>query len=244
MMTSGAFAPRHWQPILVWLLFSLACLCQAPPALAADDGRHSLEAIRATAEAFVLQRLGGEAVGTQATAGRLDPRLRLARCAEPLAAFAAAGDRLKGNTSVGVQCPGAWRLYVPVKVETLRQVLALRHSLNRGKTLTADDLELVTVDADRLVHGYYADMSSVVGHTLNRSAAGGTILTHSLVREPAVIQRGQRVALVSSGRGIAVNAPGEALSEARIGDRLRVKNLSSGKIIEGIARSAGSVEVY
>lgn len=210
----------------------------------ADDGRQPLDNIRATAEAFVLARLGGNADGTTASAGRLDPRLRLARCQKPLVAFAVAGDRLKGNTSVGVQCPGSWRLYVPVKVETLRPVLALRHSLDRGRILGADDLEFVTVDTDRLVRGYYADMASVAGHTLKRSAAGGTILTHALVQEPPVIQRGQRVSLVSSGSGIAVQAPGEALADAKIGDRLHVRNLSSGKTVQGIARSSGTVEVY
>ncbi|MFN2329793.1 MAG: flagellar basal body P-ring formation chaperone FlgA [Chromatocurvus sp.] len=210
----------------------------------ADNSRQSLDDIRATAEAFVIKRLAGNARGTTASAGRLDPRLRLARCQKPLVAFAVAGDRLKGNTSVGVQCPGTWRLYVPVKVETLRPVLALRHSLDRGKILGPDDLEFVTVDTDRLVRGYYADLASVAGHTLKRSAAGGTILTHALVQEPPVIQRGQRVSLVSSRIGIAVQAPGEALADARIGDRLRVRNLSSGKTVEGVARSSGTVEVY
>ena len=69
------------------------------------------------------------------------------------------------------------------------------------------------------------------------------MLTPSLVAEPPVIRRGQRVSLVSSGTGIAVRAPGEALAEARTGQRLRVKNLSSGKVVEGIALSSGSVEV-
>ena len=56
---------------------------------------------------------------------------------------------------MGVQCPGAWRLYVPVKVETLRQVLALNRSLARGRTLTAEDLDHILVDTGRLARGYY-----------------------------------------------------------------------------------------
>ncbi|TCO76625.1 flagella basal body P-ring formation protein FlgA [Chromatocurvus halotolerans] len=236
--TKRAPLPPFCRSILAGLLLLIAATG------AADNSRQALDDIRATAEAFVLARLGGNANGTTASAGQLDPRLRLARCQQALVAFAVAGDRLKGNTSVGVQCPGSWRLYVPVKVETLRPVLALRHSLDRGKILGPDDLEFVTVDTDRLVRGYYADMASVTGHTLKRSAAGGTILTHTLVQEPPVIQRGQRVSLVSSGSGIAVQAPGEALADARIGDRLHVRNLSSGKTVQGIARSSGTVEVY
>ncbi len=239
MTTTGRPAlPSFYWAILAGLLLPVAAT------IAADDSRQALDDIRATAEAFVLKRLGGNANGTTASAGGLDPRLRLAQCQKPLVAFAVAGDRLKGNTSVGVQCPGSWRLYVPVKVETLRPVLALRHSLDRGKILGPDDLEFVTVDTGRLIRGYYAELDSVAGHTLKRSAAAGTILTHALVQEPPVIQRGQRVSLVSSGSGIAVQAPGEALADAKIGDRLHVRNLSSGKTVQGIARSSGTVEVF
>lgn len=228
---------RSWTLTLLLLL--------ASPGVHPDQVLQPLDDIRATAEAFVLTRLGNAAEGTTATAGRLDSRLRLARCEQLLQAFAVAGDRVSGNTSVGVQCPGGWRLYVPVKVETLRQVLALRHSVERGSILTADDVDHVLVDTGRLVQGYYTDVTTVVGHTLKRSAAGGTLLTHALIEEPPAIVRGQRVALIAGGAssGIAVQAPGEALTDARIGERLRVKNLSSGKVVEGVVRGPGSVEV-
>lgn len=225
------------------LLLTLSLLL-ASPAGYPDRALHPLADIRTTAEAFVLTRLGDRGADTTATAGRLDPRLRLARCQQPLEAFAVAGDRLSGNTSIGVQCPGGWRLYVPVKVETLRQVLALKRSLERGSILTADDLESVLVDTGRLVQGYYTDIAAITGYTLIRSAASGTLLTHALVEQPPVIERGQRVALIAGGSGIAVQAPGEALASARIGERLRVKNLSSGKVLEGVARGPGSVEVH
>ena len=237
----AATSPNATQPIGRRTL--ALCLLLASPAGYPDQTLQPLADIRATAEAFVLTRLGDRGAGTTATAGRLDPRLRLARCQQPLEAFAVAGDRLSGNTSVGVQCPGGWRLYVPVKVETLRQVLALKHALERGSTLTPDDLDQVLVDTGRLVHGYYTDMAAVTGYALKRSAASGTLLTHALVEEPPVIARGQRVALIAGGTGIAVQAPGEALADARMGERLRVKNLSSGKVLEGIVRGPGSVEI-
>lgn len=210
----------------------------------AEDARQSLTDIQRTAEAFVLERLGGNEEGTTASAGPLDPRLRLASCPRPLKAFAVAGDRLRGNTSVGIQCPGGWRLYVPVKVETLREVLALKHPAERGKTLTAADLAHVRVDTGRLLRGYYTEPASVIGNRLKRSAAGGTVLTNALVAEPPAIRHGQRVTLISSGTGVAVQAPGEALGDAHVGGRLRVKNLSSGKIVEGTARGPAQVEVF
>ena len=234
-----AGAPGLARAVLTLLLL----LPLAAASGAAQTPRQPLDEIRAAAEAFVLQRLPGDRSDTTATAGRLDPRLRLARCERPLEAFATAGDRLRGNTSVGVQCPGAWRLYVPVKVETLRTVLALKRPLRRGEVIAAEDLEAVRMDTGRLTRDYYTRPAAVVGHTLKRSAAGGTVLTSALVEEPPVIRRGQRVSLVSGATGIAVRAPGEALADARPGQLVRVRNLSSGKIVEGVAQASGSVKV-
>ncbi|HEY7775363.1 MAG TPA: flagellar basal body P-ring formation chaperone FlgA [Kineobactrum sp.] len=220
----------------------LAGLLYLPP-VSATQALQSLENIRTTAERFVLKRLGSTASGASATAGQLDSRLRLARCERPLEAFAVAGDRLAGNTSVGVRCPGSWKLYVPVKVEVLLRVLALKRPLERGSILTEDDLGYVTVDTRRLAQGYFTSITEVSGQTVKRSAASGTILTNALIEQSPVISRGQRVALSASGTGIAVQAPGQALADARMGERVRVKNLSSGKVVEGVVLGPGTVEV-
>jgi flagella basal body P-ring formation protein FlgA len=57
------------------------------------------------------------------------------------------------------------------------------------------------------------------------------------------VQRGQSVTLVADVGGMSVRMAGKALSDGLINQRVRVQNTSSGKIVEGIARSEQVVEI-
>lgn len=209
---------------------------------AAGDERQDLGEVRAAAERFVHDRLP-DPESARVRAGRLDPRLRLDTCPAALEAFAVAGGRVGGNTSVGVRCPERWKVYVPVRVETPRDVLALARPMRRGALLAAGDLERVAVDTQRLQQGWFTEPEEVAGRRLARSAGAGTVLNHSLIEYVPLIESGQSVTLVAGAGGIAVRAPGKALSEGAEGDRIRVRNLSSGRIVEGVVRDGDHVEV-
>ena len=49
--------------------------------------------------------------------------------------------------------------------------------------------------------------------------------------------------LLADAGGISVRMAGRALSDGLMNQRVRVQNLSSGKIVEGIARSEQVVEI-
>jgi flagella basal body P-ring formation protein FlgA len=51
------------------------------------------------------------------------------------------------------------------------------------------------------------------------------------------------VTLLADAGGISVRMAGRALSDGLINQRIKVENLSSGKIVEGIARSPQVVEI-
>jgi flagella basal body P-ring formation protein FlgA len=58
---------------------------------------------------------------------------------------------------------------------------------------------------------------------------------------PQIIDRGQTVDLVARSSGLVVNMQGTALANGAEGDRLLVKNLSSGKKVEGLVMAGGTV---
>lgn len=209
---------------------------------AAED-LQPLDSIRQAAEAFVEGQFQGEDV--KAEAGRLDPRLRLENCDRPLQAFATAATAAGGSRSVGIRCTGSrpWTLYVPVRVSRHEPVVVLGRTVQRGAVLSEQDLRTVERDVTTMTSGYFSEPRVLVGHRLKRSAAAGTALTPALVHRPPTIARGDRITLVSNGGGVSVSAPGEALADARRGERLSVRNLSSGKVVEGVVRDPGIVEV-
>lgn len=225
---------------------ALALLLSTAPVGANQAEIQSLSSIRAAAESFVLEQLGSSADGVEASAGHLDARLRLARCDQALETFNAAGNRLNGNASIGVRCDGSrpWRIYVPVKVTREVEVAVLARSLPRGASLDASSIRMQRMDTHTLAFGYYENADLVTGQTLRRAAAAGTVISPALVDIPPTIRKGEQVTLVAQRQGIAIRAPGRAMVDAQIGDLIRVRNLSSERVVEGKVQGPGEVVVH
>jgi flagella basal body P-ring formation protein FlgA len=71
----------------------------------------------------------------------------------------------------------------------------------------------------------------------------GTAVTADALAAALLIHRGQTVTLAANAGGIEVRAPGRALADASARQRVRVQNLDSLKVIEGIAETEGVVRV-
>lgn len=218
-----------------------AALCAAAPAGAGEW--QDLEEIRRTAADYVARDL--DRAGIQARAGQLDGRLRLARCGAALEAFLPAGMRAGGSTTVGVRCSGErpWKVFVPVRVQALAPVLVAKRPLARGAKLSAADLDSVEQDTARLPYGYFDDPSALAGRELRRPVAAGTVIVPAMVAAPRLVRRGQTVRLSATQGGIAIAMTGRALGDGALDQRIRVENLSSGRVVEGIVRSGERVEV-
>lgn len=236
--------PNTLQAKVLWL-WALAALLLGPAA-ADDDEIQSLDSIRSTAEDFARAQLGGQHGSIRVESGRLDPRLRLQACNGDLEAFSAAGQAISGNTSVGVRCqaPRPWTIYVPIRVSREQSVVILTRSLQRDTRLDRDMLALLKRDTTALGFGYFTRLEEVEGLTLSRAAAAGTIISPGLVAVPPTIRRGEQVTLVAARSGIAIRAPGRALADARIGETVRVRNLSSERVVEGVVKGPGEVQVH
>ena len=79
--------------------------------------------------------------------------------------------------------------------------------------------------------------------TLRRPLAAGTPLTRQALAPPLVVRRGQQVVLLAETAGLQVRSSGTALADAARGERVRVKNSRSRRIVEGVAVDAATVRV-
>ncbi len=231
----------------------LAALCAAAFPVAgsgAPASWHSTADIAAVAEAYLLERLGGTPAGTRhggtrVKAGMLDARLKLTACDAPLQGFLRAGSRIGQKTIVGVRCPGSrpWKLYVPVVVETRSRVWVARRPLPRGHLLEPDDLQADIRDVSGMTAGYVSNPQSLLGQRLRTSVLAGRVLSPRLLEADDLVGRGQTVTLAVAGRGLNIRMSGKALMDGALNERIRVENLHSGRIVEGIVRSREVVEV-
>ncbi len=210
------------------------------------SGIQDLQAIRDTAARFAATGLAGTGADKPTIkVASLDPRLRLPACNVPLQAFAAPGGRKTGNIVIGVRCRGAsnWSLYVPVSIALMRKVVVLDTALPRGSLLQDTDIRMERHDVYRLHSGFFTDPAQVIGMTLHHSLPAGRILSRTSLKAAKIIRRGARVTLIAQTGGIAVRMSGKALMNGAAGERIRVRNLKSKRIVEGIVRDMHTVTV-
>lgn len=174
----------------------------------------------------------------------IDKRLRLSTCSS-LTFNLASGSDLLGKTSVRVICsaPKSWSFYLTATISKFKNVFSLNGSFNRGHIIKERDIFSIRKDLAKLPFGYITDEMDVIGKQLKRHTRAGRVLTPSQLRNPLIIKRGEIIALQKRTSGFMVNMKGIAMMDGAIGDRIRVKNKSSKRIIEGTITKAGIVTI-
>ena len=204
-----------------------------------------IDNIKATARAFLSKHSEvQEQSAATVSIGSIDTRLTLPACDNSLDAFLPPGANIIGKTTIGVRCqtPRPWTLYVPAKVTSFSQVLATNAPLRRGHIISAEDVSLETRDSSSLNRAYLSSPEDAIGKVLKRNLARNALLSNTILAEPNIISKGQQVDLQAGGRGLQVSVTGIALSGGAIGEKIRVKNLSSSKIVEGTILGSGAVQ--
>jgi flagellar basal body P-ring formation protein FlgA len=170
---------------------------------------------------------------------------QLQKCDRPVTPVVASPQHMRDRVMIELRCQDAksWHIYVPVRIIGTSPVAVAAHALIAGTVLKASDLRVEEHDIPDLPLGYLDDPAIAVGLTAGRPIAGGAFLTNQLLVGAKAVQRGQIVTLIADSGGIAVRMEGKALSDGLLNQRVRVQNLSSGKIVEGVARSEQTVEI-
>ena len=229
---------------MVYRLITCLILALHTTASLAADAWQSLDAIQTAVEAFVTEQVATQPGEYKATVSRLDPRLKLSKC-DQLTPFRTSGNRLWGNTSIGVRCatPKPWSIYVPVHIKVNREVLVTTKPLASGQALTAEDVRLQRRDITAFAGSTLSGMEQIEGKIVTAPVAEGSVLRTEMLRAGQIVRQGQQVKLIAQGAGFRVSSEGVAMSNATAGQVVGVKT-RSGQIIKGVAKSEGVVEVY
>jgi len=215
----------------------------------------SVVAIRSAAEAAV--RLYYTAPGSRivVSAGALNSRIALPACLRPLLATVPKRASPASRLSVPVQCPGnggsngssntGWLVRVPISLHLFRSVLVTSRPLQRGDGLQLSDLHSEERDITALGYGVINDLPNALaearGRTLARPLGAGHVLTPNDLGGRRMVLAGDRVQVVAQLEGIEVSTGGIALGGGDNGARLRVRNQSSGRIIDAMIIGPGQV---
>ncbi len=164
----------------------------------------------------------------------LDRRLKLARCSRPLKAFLLPASRSFGRVSVGVRCKGKrpWTIYTSALVKLFKNVVILSERLERGTEIMTHHLSLKRIDISTLRAGYLVAPKQAIGKKLKRTQQAGSVLNQRQLTTPFMVKKGGAVTIIASNKRLSIRMSGKALSSGAKGDRIRIKNIKSGKIVE------------
>jgi flagellar basal body P-ring formation protein FlgA len=219
-----------------------ACLAACPLVASAEQ---SLEAMRNAAVSWLVQNRTLPGARMVAEADPLDSRLRLADCPAPLAVSVPGNRPVSARVSVVVHCPtpGGWTARVPVRVHMFTDVLVTTRPLARGDGLGAGDVRAEERDVATLAYGYVTALDQVGGRALARPLNAGTVLTPGMLAGRQAVRVGDAVSMEASVDGVVIHADGVAMGAGDTGARVKVRNASSGKILDAVVSGPGSVAV-
>lgn len=126
-------------------------------------------------------------------------------------------------------------LVVPVPVVT-RQV-------QPDEIVTSSDLMIIELPFVRVSTFALTDTKDIVGMQVRRVLTKGRPILKQSVIPPVVISRGARVTIQVQSGALSITTQGKSLSDAHLGQLVRVVNIESKKTITGIARGNGLVEI-
>ena len=226
----------------------LLCLCAALVAAGAPVRAQAIEGALATqVQQFALdatRAAGTPGLRVQVRVGRLDPRLRLAPCAD-VQPYLPSGTKLWGAARMGLRCNDAavrWNVFLPINVDVFGPALVAAAPLAAGHVLAAGDLRIAEVNLAATPAAPFTRNELAIGRTLARPLAAGDALHAAGLRARQWFAAGDSVHLVAAGSGWQISGEGQALAPGLEGQSVRVRT-ESGRVVSGVAVAERRVEV-
>lgn len=171
---------------------------------------------------------------------------RFARCSRPLSVAMPVSDRPDlSRLRYDIRCEGenGWEINVTVKPDIYLPILVAKSTLERGKLLAASDVEIKKKNITGLRDGIIVNPDDAIGLTVKKRIRDMQPISPSLLDQPVMVERGQRVVMLAEQDGVQAKMIGEAMKKGRKGDVIKVKNLTSQRTVSAVVEGPGVVHM-
>lgn len=232
-------------PLLGLCAAAAACAQAAAPAAAGAGLEPAVLArVRELAQQ-AAQAASAELPGArvQLELGALDPRLRLAPCAQ-VQPYVPAGQRMWGRARIGLRCTAGapWNVYLPVTVKVFAPALVMAQALPVGTVLEAAHLAREEVDVAAGGSPAVTAAEQALGRALAQSLPAGETLQRAHLRARQWFAAGDTVRVVATGDGYSVSGEAQALGPGLEGQSVRLRT-DSGRVISALPVAPRQAEV-
>lgn len=128
-------------------------------------------------------------------------------------------------------------------VEVFVSAIVSGKQLSKGEILTKEVLVSQKKPFTKLPSDAVFNEEEILGKELKVSLRPGEVIRRSYLNEPLVIRRNQEVLIVVRFKNLLVKAKGKALQDGKLGEVIKVKNISSKKEVWGKVVSSNEIEV-
>ena len=130
-----------------------------------------------------------------------------------------------------------------LQINLFQKVLAARESIKQGQSLTPDLFDVVRREVTSLADPPIASPQELDGKSAARQIVAGKTLTQSCLQKQEIVKRGDLVSIEYSSGSIKITASGEARESGGLGETIKVKNMSSSKIISAVVQDEKTVKI-
>lgn len=115
-------------------------------------------------------------------------------------------------------------------LEALADVATAEVTLHKGDLITTDNIVLKQQNIGAIEKPFMTK-EQILGMQVARTVAAGKAIEQKHIVSPPIIKDGDQVKIIARKGELQISTSGTAKANARLGESIRVKNVSSGKLI-------------
>lgn len=175
----------------------------------------------------------------------LDSQLKLPECTEALEAFTTTASMNVARMAIGVRCNAEkkWSIFTTAVIKVYETVIVLAQPVQRGEIITRQHLAIEKREVSKLRGDFITQTEQIENKQAARYLQAGAILGLRSFVEPRLIKRGDKIIISAIQPAFAIRMNGVAMMDGTKGQRIRIKNENSGRIINATVIEPGLVSV-
>jgi flagella basal body P-ring formation protein FlgA len=132
---------------------------------------------------------------------------------------------------------------VTVDCRYYREVVVATQAFRRENLIEPVGLVVEERDITRLKHGWFSHVDDLLDLRAARPIGAGEVISQRHVEQIPVVHRGDEVTLEARSANMQLLAVGEALQDGGVGERIRVRNVDTRKVVIGEIVDGGTIRV-
>ncbi len=135
------------------------------------------------------------------------------------------------------------KILVQADVRAYGRVIMSRRPFQKRHVIEEEDIYLTKMDIRKMPRNLLRDPEKILGKSLKRSINANMPIEEDMVEMFQLVERGKRVVLLLSLKGMIIRADGKTKEKGYVGTSVRAINISSKKEVSGVLIDENTVKV-